>query len=141
MNFKYFIVGIYLTFVALIVMMVFKSCNQKVELQTQNYYNEELKFQEQIDARLAGNAYKDSFVVSELNNKIVIKQPTTLKADSVLLKFMKADDAASDKEIKVIGSEIQPLDKTSFKTKGVYELSIRLYKSGQPILIEKKIKL
>jgi len=141
MNFKYFIVGIYLTFVALIVMMVFKSCNQKVELQTQNYYNEELKFQEQIDAKIAGNAYKDSFVVSESNNQIVINQPTTLKADSILLNFMKADDAASDKDIKIIGSEIQPLDKTSFKTKGVYELSIRLYKSGQPILIEKKIKL
>lgn len=141
MNFKYFIAGIYLTFVALIVMMVFKSCHQKVELQTKNYYNEELKFQEQINAKLAGNAYKDSFIVSEFNNKIIIKQPSSLTSDSISLQFMKADDAASDKEIKILGSSIQPLDKSSFKTKGVYDLSIRLYKSGQPILIEKKIKL
>lgn len=141
MNFKYFIAGIYLTFVALIVMMVVKSCHQKVELQTQNYYNEELKFQEQIDAKLAGNAYKDSFVVTESNNQLVILKPVNLRADSIILKFMKADDAASDKTIKVNGVNLQPIDKKEFKTRGVYDLSIRLYQSGVPMLVEKKIKL
>ena len=141
MNFKYFIIGIYLLFVGLIVMMVLKSCNQKVELETKNYYNEELKFQEQIDAKLAGNAYADSFAVSEKDAKIYISQPVSVKADSIVLHFNKPDDQASDTVFVFKDAIISPIDKILFKTKGIYNLSIRLYQSGKPMLIEKKIKL
>ena len=141
MNFKYFIIGIYLLFVGLIVMMVLKSCNQKVELETKNYYNEELKFQEQIDAKLAGNAYADSFAVSEKDAKIYISQPVSVKADSIVLHFNKPDDQASDTVFVFKDAIISPIDKMLFKTKGIYNLSIRLYQSGKPMLIEKKIKL
>jgi hypothetical protein len=141
MNFKYFIIGIYLLFVGLIVMMVLKSCNQKVELETKNYYNEELKFQEQIDAKLAGNAYADSFAVSEKDAKIYISQPESVKSDSIVLKFTKPDDQASDTVFVFKDAIITPIDKLLFKTKGIYNLSIRMYQSGKPMLIEKKIKL
>lgn len=141
MNFKYFIIGIYLVFVGLIVMMVLKSCNQKVELETKNYYNEELKYQEQIDAKLAGNPYADSFLVSEKDAKIYISQPASVKADSIVLKFNKPDDQASDTVIRFKDAVIVPLDKQLFKTKGIYNLSIRVYQAGKPMLIEKKIKL
>lgn len=141
MNFKYFIFGIYLVFVGLIVMMVLRSCNQKVELETKNYYNEELRYQEQIDAKLAGNPYKDSFAVTEKDGSIYIANPVSVKADSIVLKFNKPDDMASDTSITVKGSDISPILKSAFKTTGMYNLSIRLYNAGKPMLIEKKIKL
>jgi len=141
MNFKYFIFGIYLVFVGLIVMMVLRSCNQKVELETKNYYNEELRYQEQIDAKLAGNPYTDSFSITEKDGNIHISQPLSVKADSIVLKFNKPDDMASDTTITVKGSVIAPILKSAFKTAGMYNLSIRLYNAGKPMLIEKKIKL
>ncbi len=141
MNFKYFIFGIYLVFVGLIVMMVFRSCGQKVELETKNYYNEELKYQEQIDAKLAGNPYTDSFSITESDGNIFISQPLSVKADSIVLKFNKPNDMASDTAIVVKGSVIAPILKSVFKTTGMYNLSIRLYSAGKPMLIEKKIKL
>lgn len=140
MNFKYFIIGIYLTFVAMIVMMVFKSCGQKIELETKNYYNEELKFQDQIDAKLAGNPYADSFAVNEKNGYIVVTHPSSVIADSIVLNFRKPDNAASDKSYKFIGNVVEPLKLSDFN-KGFYDLKIRSYKSGKPLLVEKKIKI
>ena len=48
---------------------------------------------------------------------------------------------ASDTTITVKGSVIAPILKSAFKTAGMYNLSIRLYNAGKPMLIEKKIKL
>lgn len=139
MNFKYLVIVIYLTFVALIVMMVMKSCNQKIELETKNYYNEELKFQEQIDAKMAGNAYIDSFNVFEKDGKIQLSVPASNKSDSLVLVFKKPDDARADRQFKFVGQAVS-IAKSEFKS-GFYDLDIRAYSLGKPMLIEKKIKL
>lgn len=140
MNFKYLIIGIYLLFVGLISMMVLKSCNQNIELETKNYYNEELKYQDQIDAKLAGNPYLDSFRVVEENGNVIVRNPKSVASDSIVLKFKKPDNAASDRTFVFKGNDIEPLKKSEFKN-GVYNLSIRMYKDGKPLLVEKKIKL
>lgn len=139
MNFKYLVIAIYLCFVALIVMMVMKSCNQKVELETKNYYNEELKFQEQIDAKMAGNAYIDSFNVYEKDGQIKLSVPTAYNADSMVLVFKKPDDSMADRNFKFARQAVS-IAKSEFKS-GYYDLDIRVYRSGKPMLIEKKIKL
>ena len=139
MNFKYLVIAIYLSFVALIVMMVMKSCNQKIELETKNYYNEELKFQEQIDAKMAGNAYIDSFNVYEKDGQIKLSVPTTYNSDSMVLVFKKPDDAKADRNFKFARQAVS-IAKSEFKS-GFYDLDIRVYRSGKPMLIEKKIKL
>lgn len=139
MNFKYLVITIYLTFVALIVMMVMKSCNQKVELETKNYYNEELKFQEQIDAKLAGNAYVDSFNVYEKDAQIMITSPGHYTSDSVVLQFKKPDDASFDRHFSFSNQPVA-IKKSEFKS-GYYDLDIMVYQSGKPMLIEKKVKL
>lgn len=139
MNFKYLVIVIYLTFVSLIVMMVLKSCNQKVELETKNYYNEELKFQKQIDAKLSGNAYSDSFNVYEKDGHIHVSQPLSITSDSIVLQFKKPDNASYDRHFNFINKAIS-IPKNEFKS-GYYDLDIRVFKSGQPMLIEKTIKL
>ena len=73
MNFKYFIAVLYLTFVALIVMMVFKSCGQNIELETKDYYNEELKYQSKIDALKLGEVYKDSIQILASKDFVVLQ--------------------------------------------------------------------
>lgn len=140
MNFKYFIIGIYLTFVALIVMMVVKSCHQKVELESQNYYNEELAYQATIDAKQSGNPYQDSFKITEVNGYMTISSPVSVTADSLVLNFRKPDNAASDRKLVFVGNVIKPMPLKDFG-RGMYKLSIRSYKKGNMMMIEKKIKL
>lgn len=138
MNFKYLVIAIYLTFVGLIVMMVMKSCNQKIDLETKNYYNEELKFQEQIDAKMAGNPYLDSFKVLEQGEMVLIAYPGSLVSDSVSLSFKKPDNASADKHYCLKAPKLE-LPKKDFVS-GYYDLDIRVYKSGKPLLVEKKVK-
>ena len=139
MNFKYFIIAIYLIFVALIVTMVFKSCGQNIDLETKNYYAEELQYQTKIDALNKGNQYADSFVVYEDAGMIKLKQATSLVCDSIKLEFKKPDNAKADKSFVFEGSVIEPISKSNF-VPGVYGLNIYLY-SKDVYQIEKKIKL
>jgi hypothetical protein len=50
MNWGYKILFVYLAFVAGIVVMVFKSSTQKIDLVTKDYYAQELQYQQRIDA-------------------------------------------------------------------------------------------
>lgn len=140
MNFKYFIITIYLLFVSLILVMVFKSCGQNIDLETKEYYAEELKFQSRIDAKQNGNAYSDSFSIRVIKDSLHIQQPASLQADSIRLEFKKPDNAKSDRIFRINGSYIPAMPVSSF-AKGVYGLKIRMFNSSGEFLIEKKIKL
>lgn len=140
MNFKYFIISIYLAFVLLIMLMVFKSCGQNIDLETKDYYAEELKYQSRIDAKTLGNVYADSFSVVEEGDFIRIRQPLLTDCDSVIVLFKKPDNAAADRMFRFAGNAIAPFPKTSFN-KGVYGLSIRVFTRRGEMLIEKKIRI
>ena len=140
MNFKYFILALYLSFVGLIVMMVFKSCGQNIELETKDYYNEELKYQQKIDALKLGAIYKDSVKLLANDSFVFLQMPTTIKADSMILVFMKPDDSKADLSIKLTSTQGVKLDPTLFAT-GIYNLSINLYDHSVYTLIEKQIQI
>jgi hypothetical protein len=140
MNFKYFILALYLTFVGLIVMMVFKSCGQNIELETQDYYNEELKYQQKIDALKLGAVYKDSVKLLANDSFVFLQMPQSIKADSMILVFMKPDDSKADVSIKLTSTQGVKLDPTLFAT-GIYNLSINLYDHAVYTLIEKQIQI
>lgn len=140
MNFKYFIPVLYLSFVALILTMVFKSCNQNIELESKNYYADELQYQTRIDAKLLGNQYADSFAVTEENGIIKIAQPLSVISDSIKIEFRKPDNANADKKYVFTGSKIEDINSNDL-ARGVYGLSIRLFTKNGELLIEKKIQL
>jgi hypothetical protein len=140
MNFKYFILVLYLTFVGLIVMMVFKSCGQTIELETKDYYNEELKYQLKIDAMKLGASFKDSVQLLANDSFVFLQMPKSIKADSMVLNFMKPDDSKADLSIKFTTTQGVKLDHSLFKS-GIYKLSINLYDHSVYTLIEKQIQI
>ena len=126
-------------FVGLIVTMVFKSCGQNIDLETKDYYAEELEYQTKIDALNLGNLYADSFLVYEEAGMVKLKQPVSLVCDSIKLVFKKPDNAKADRSFVFKGPIIEPILKSQFIS-GVYGLNIYLYSKGL-YQIEKKIKL
>jgi hypothetical protein len=140
MNFKYFIIALYSLFVILIVVMVFKSCGQNIGLESKDYYNEELKYQSTIDAKLLGNPYIDSFIVGEQDNKIVILSPASLQSDSIKVHFKREDDSSKDRRFVYLGNVISKIDKTEFSA-GFYQVYIRCFAGKKEFLIEKRIKI
>ena len=131
--------AIYLVFVALIVMMVFKSCGQNMDLETKNYYAEELQYQTKIDALKKGNPYADSFVVYEEAGMVKLKQAVSLSCDSIKLVFKKPDNAKADRVFVFKGNSIDAIQKSNFVS-GTYNLNIYLF-SRELLMIEKKIKI
>jgi archaellum component FlaF (FlaF/FlaG flagellin family) len=119
--------------------MVFKSCGQNIELETADYYNKELAFQKQIDAKNLGNTFADSFNILDNGSHIIINNKCNIESDSITLDFYKPDKASADRHFIFKGNSIPQLDKKNFIS-GIYKLSIRLFKGENVYLIEKKLK-
>ena len=80
MNFGGKIVILYLSFVGLILTLVFMSYGQKVELVSTDYYAQEINFQQKINATNNEKSLSGSSITHVINGNSVI-----LKIDSALL--------------------------------------------------------
>jgi hypothetical protein len=140
MKFKYLIIGLYVSFVTLIIVMVVKGIGQKFDLETQNYYNEELVYQNKIDALKRGNAFADSFLFIKDAHFVHLNAPKSLLADSIVLNFKKPDNALYDLRNKFNGNHVYAIELKEF-AKGIYNVEIMVYKDGEALIIPKKIML
>ena len=103
MNFGGRIVVLYLSFVALIVTLVVMSYGQKVELVSDDYYAQEMKFQDKIDA-----INNEKSLVASIHHSINGNE-ITLIADSSLLSndfewtihFFRPSDSSKDIQLKM----------------------------------------
>jgi hypothetical protein len=65
--------------------LVFRCINQPAEMVNDNYYENELKYQDNIDAKVNGDVHVESFSVTKVGNKIKLRLPVELTS-----KFSKA---------------------------------------------------
>src|SRR5574343_962446 len=101
MNWGYKILAVYLSFVAVIVFMVFRSSNEKFDLVTKDYYAKELKYQDQIERVKRTGQLTEKVVVTNENNELKITLPgdfagKTLKGE--LLLYCPADESKDVKK-------------------------------------------
>ncbi len=82
-NWKALTAAVYLSFVSMILLLVGMSAGQKIDLVTDHYYEEELKFQGKIDKTERANALAEplSWKISE--NGLQIHYPASI-ADSTI---------------------------------------------------------
>jgi hypothetical protein len=73
----------YLAFVALIMFMVIKSCQQKIDLVTPDYYSKELAYQEKIDAITAYSNLTEKPKFKWENTRFELVFPASLAPKSV----------------------------------------------------------
>ena len=90
----------FIGFAALIGTLVYKSSQQKFDLVSANYYDDELRYQEKIDG--INNANKLSpLTVIQKDDKVVIQMPPELKGDSITgeVWFYCAVNAENDRKM------------------------------------------
>jgi hypothetical protein len=126
MNFGGRIVVLYLSFVALIVALVVMSYGQKVDLVSDDYYAQEMKFQDKIDAINNEKELVGSIHHSINGNEI------TLTADSSLLSadfegtihFFRPSDSSKDIHLKMnFVNNTQEIDSKQL-VHGAYKLQL-----------------
>lgn len=117
---------LYVGFVALILTLVYMANHQKVELVSEDYYKQELAFQDQIDHSQNSTDLKEQPSVIPSVNGVEVHFPNSMNADSISGKilFLRPSDATLDKEIELhpYNSELQIAD-AGFKT-GLYQVKM-----------------
>lgn len=134
MNWGTKITVLYLSFVALILVLVFTCFGQKSELESKDYFAKELQFQKQIDATENANALKQP-IEHFVNGKTVsIKIPLELVTPDLkgTIEFVRPSDASQDKiiSLKLNHEGAQLIDNVAF-IKGVYKMKIAFISNGK----------
>jgi hypothetical protein len=132
---------VYIVFVAGIGFLVFKASNQKFDLVTKDYYDQELKYQQVIDQSANTARLSVPLVVERSASELSIRFPAEMKNKKKTIDFYLyyPADAKRDfrKSIDINENEFtQPLPEAM---KGKYELKLSWEVEGVKYYFEKKL--
>ncbi len=127
MNFGGKIVVLYLSFVGLILTLVFMSYGQKVELVSTDYYAQEINFQQKINATNNEKSLAGASITHSINGNSVI-----LKIDSALLSndfngtvtFFRPSDSSKDVQVKMNFVNNEQIIEAKELIHGAYKLQL-----------------
>lgn len=134
MNWGLRIAILYGAFVAMILFLVFKTMNEKVDLVSPDYYQKELKFQEQIDMQTQSASLNEQPAIEITEKNIAIKFPGAVAKENIsgTIKFYRPSDSSKDfttaMEVDSSGIQIVPSDKF---IKGIYEAQLTWSAGGK----------
>jgi nitrogen fixation protein FixH len=125
---------LYGAFVAMIVFMVFRTMHETIDLVSPEYYQDELKFQEQID-RQSQSATLDRQPTIEVNaTNVAIRFPEAIAAinTSGTIKFYRPSDSSKDftTPLQLDASGVQTVAAEKF-IKGIYEVQLTWSAGGK----------
>jgi len=97
------IAATYLGFVVMILVLVFMSTREKIDLVTSQYYVEELKFQDKIDQIKRANQLSDPLTWEVAEDDIYIHYPSSLTPESLTgwVSFYCPSNDKNDRKFKI----------------------------------------
>ncbi len=135
---------LYLSFVAMIGFMVFKSMGEKVDLVSKDYYEQELVFQEKIDARKNANLLKEKILVQKEVEGVRITFPASqlvqpIQGEAV---FFRSSDSNADVKVKLElnGQGTQIIRYAHFKP-GMYTLQLSWQTGNKKFYTEETVNI
>ncbi len=142
-NWGYKILFVYLSFVAGIVFLAIKSSTQKFDLVQQDYYADELKYQNVIDAKSHAKLEGGDLSTTINNGHLIIQLPAsfnTAVAKGTAHLYYAADETKDlSKSFNCTNAQIDMELMT--KMKGNYTLKLSVEKGGVSYYYEQKIML
>lgn len=96
------VLGSFIVFIGVLVSILI---GQKVDLVSEEYYQEEIAYQNEIDAISSGNDL-DSLIVSQKEGQLVIQFAKNIQPDSVIVKLWRPNDKKLDQSYTVTGTEV-----------------------------------
>ncbi|MBC7390497.1 MAG: FixH family protein [Opitutaceae bacterium] len=140
LSFPQYIIISFCVFIAFIVFLVIKTFSVNNELVTEDYYNQELKYQNKIDKMSHVTPELDLFWIQE-NDRLVLNYsqpfPENLKGE---VEFYRPSDASKDLKFPLVlnkgGKQVFPKQLFS---KGLYKIKADWKQNGQTFYTEKDI--
>ncbi len=126
MNFGVKITILYLSFVGLILTLVFMCFRQKVELVSKDYYAQEIKFQDKINAINNEKSLTGSINHSVNGKEIILTIDSALlnKDFEGIINFFRPSDSSKDFQLKMNFVNNEQIITTNELIHGTYKLQL-----------------
>lgn len=126
MNFGVKITILYLSFVALILTLVFMCFRQNVELVSKDYYAQEIKFQDKINATNNEKNLTGSINHSVNGKQIILTIDSTLAAEDFqgTINFFRPSDSSKDFQVKMNFTNNEQVINGNELIHGTYKLQL-----------------
>lgn len=144
MNWGYKILFVYLAFITGILILVYKSSSQKVDLVTENYYQQELKYEQKIDEAERAQSLSSPLRYEVNKNEIVIFFPDEMKDKKITAQTLLYH-AADERKDSVYTLEtnsgkltmvLPQTDKGLYELKMDWKVDTTKYYSEHKVIIE-----
>ena len=134
----------FVCFAAFILTFVFLATTQKKydhELVTQNYYEQEIHLQNDIDSQNLANKLQYNLEISSSNKGVLIHFPdqTSFIKITGIVSFYRPSDQRLDFEIPISLSSSKMLIPDEVLAGGRWDVKIRWHYEGQELLFKKQI--
>lgn len=126
------VMGLFIVFIGVLVSILI---SQKVDLVTEEYYQEEIAYQHEIDAISSGNEL-DALIVSQKDNQLIIQFAKNIEPDSVVLKLWRPNNKKLDQSYSIQGTELFLIPLKDLQ-QGNYDLKCE-YWVGKNVSVQKK---
>ena len=124
--------------------LVYRCLHTDYELVSNEYYNDELKYQHVIDASKNSQALADTMSIKSVGGGILLKMPSEMKAAPVkgTVYFYCARSSAQDRKfaLELDSSASQLIDKSKLET-GTYTVKVNWEMQGKSYYAEQLITL
>lgn len=143
MNWGYKIMIVYGVFVAGILLLVFQSSKQNIELVTTDYYAKELVYQQQIDAAKHTAALPSQVQVRRDSNNIIVQFPDTFDRKEVTgeLHLYYPANETKDRVKRFSTNNKEVVLPIGQQNRGMHYLMLHFSCDGTPYYFEQKMIL
>jgi hypothetical protein len=126
MNWGYKILFVYIFFVVGILVLVYKSSSQKVDLVTNDYYQKELKYEQKIDEAERAQSLSSPLQYEVNNKEISIRFPEEMRGKKITAQTLLyyAADETRDSVYDLKTDSAKMIMVLPEKYKGMYELKM-----------------
>jgi hypothetical protein len=135
---------LYSGFVLLIVSMVYMAMNQKMDLVSKDYYEQELHFQDKINSAANLSALQEPLNYEIKGDELIIEFPSSFHAQKINgnILFQYVSDAGMDQSFSIVADADgkMHIGIADFK-KGVYKMMVNWDAGGKGYYFEAMVKL
>lgn len=141
MNWGKAILAVCILFVIGVGVMVYISINKNIDLVTKNYYEEEMKYQKQIEKINNTNNLKEKLIMQQNEENLVIIFPDDEQRDiKGEISFYRPSDAKKDFKIPIeISAKNQQVIATNSLQKGLWKVQVSWNKNGVDYYNEERL--
>ncbi len=125
-------------FIIFIVVLATIMMTSNVDLESEDYYQQEIAYQEEIDALRNANKLDEKVEITNHENHIMVSVPDSMSCDELNVEFRRPNDDKLDRSFQPDNSKTILIEKKELKT-GIYNVLISYKVDGQLYLQKSNI--